>query len=126
MRDRYNFKGFPKAFSKVCAMVLCGALSPTGMTRESIMHDNRLLTDYTEELVAHGDCSAKNGSSLFARSVTRRRSGPDALLLLNRAGEAVPATMQDIIASSVASCIGIAPAGIARGEASSSRRRLWA
>jgi hypothetical protein len=34
--------------------------------------------------------------------------------------------MQDIIALSVASCIGIAPAGIAAGKTSGSRRRLWA
>ena len=90
------------------------------------MHDTTLLTDYTEEMVARSDRPARDGGFLFAPGATRRRSGTDALLLLNRAGEAVPPRMQDIIALSVASWIGIAPAGIAAGKTSGSRRRLWA
>ena len=87
------------------------------------MHGTTRLTDYTE---ARSDRPARDGGFLFAPGATRRRSGTDALLLLNRAGEAVPPRMQDIIALSVASCIGIAPAGIAAGKTSGSRRRLWA
>jgi hypothetical protein len=88
------------------------------------VHDTTLLTDYTEEMVARGDRPARDGGFLFAPGATRRRSGTDALLLLNRAGEAVPPRM--LIALSVASCIGIAPAGITAGKTSGSRRRLWA
>jgi hypothetical protein len=90
------------------------------------MHDTRLLSDHTEEMVAHGDRPARDGGSVFAPSAPRRSGGTDALLLLNRAGETVPAGMQDIIALSVASCIGVPPAAVAVAKGSGSRRRLWA
>jgi hypothetical protein len=90
------------------------------------MHDGGLLTDCTEEMSAHGGRPATDRGSIPARTTTRGSRGTDALLLLNRAGEAVPSRMQDIIAQSVASCIGVPPASVAVEKSRGSRRPLWA
>jgi hypothetical protein len=76
------------------------------------MHDTRLLIDCCEEASEQAELSPARSRPAQRRSASRV-AGSDALSLFNRSPMAAMAAPFDIVALSVASCIGVgsAPSG---------------
>jgi hypothetical protein len=86
---------------------------PLALQAESPMHDTRLLIDHCEEMCEPAEFQPARGRPAQRQIGSRGAAGADALSLFNRSAMAASVAPLDIVALSVASCIGVlsAPSG---------------
>jgi hypothetical protein len=87
------------------------------------MHDTRLLTDCCEEASEQAELLPARSRPAQRRSASRGVAGADALSLFNRSPMAAMVAPFDIVALSVASCIGVGSAPSGR-DGRSARNRV--
>jgi hypothetical protein len=94
---------------------------PPTLQAESAMHDTRLLIDCCEEASEQAELPTARPAQ--RRSASRGVAGADALSLFNRSPMAAMVAPLDIVALSVASCIGVGSAPSGR-DGRSARNRV--
>jgi hypothetical protein len=96
---------------------------PPAPRPESAMHDTRLLIDCCEETSEQAEFQPARSRPAQRKSGSRGAAGADALSLFNRSPMAAMVAPLDIVALSVASCIGVSSAPSGR-DGRSARNRI--